>query len=49
MNKFKIALIVVILCIVIAGMTCGAAYATWIYDDAFSTSNNIGTWTLSGN
>ena len=42
MNKFKIALIVVILCIIIAGMTCGAAYATWTYNDTLSTSNDIG-------
>ena len=48
MNKFKIAFIVAILCIIIAGMSCGAAYATWVYDDTLNTSNSIGftvpTW-----
>ena len=43
MNKINIALTVGILCIIIAGMTCGAAYATWTYNDTLSISNTIGT------
>ena len=39
MNKIKIALIIVILCIVIAGVTCGAAYASWFYTGVVSNSN----------
>ncbi len=42
MNKFKIALTLVILCILISGITCGAAYATWIYDDDLIVNKNIG-------
>lgn len=42
MNKIKIALIIVILCVVIAGTSCGAAYASWFYSGSVDSSvNNV--------
>lgn len=40
MSKIKIVLIIVILCIVIAGTSCGAAYASWIYSGSVNSSGN---------
>ena len=33
MGKIKTAAIFIILCILVSGMICGTAFATWIYDD----------------
>ena len=40
MNKIKIVLIIVILCIVITGTSCGAAYALWISPESVNSSGN---------
>ena len=39
MNKIKIAALLIILCVIIAGMTCGTAYATWVYNDVVYDDN----------
>lgn len=43
MNKIKIAALLIILCVIIAGFTCGTAYAGWVYDDVvYDSDTSVG-------
>lgn len=42
MNKFKIAAVLIILCVIVSGVTCGTAYATWTYSNTVYDSSDIG-------
>lgn len=46
MNKIRIALIIVIFCVVIAGTSCGAAYASWFFTDTVNSSGNNISFTV---